>query len=288
MEIFSSNNKHDDMSTISASKTEHFECNICSDSDLNEPVITLCGHLYCWPCIYQWLHRLQISSDSDHHDQPKPNCPVCKAEISDALLVPLYGRGPASGRGRGRGGLGVVPRRPAPPKLDIDSGNYQLGGYSHFFEESCSYDQPFGTVQDLVSGSETPSYSYLRAAIGVSGNPNSYPPAGVLSGRTRRREMRMERSLQRVSFFVFCCFVMCLLFFWFNSVLWDWFCSDSFKKKKNCVVMDLIHLSEIFYDFNLLVYRILMIHQNVLTKFIKGELSDHWKTLTKTHSSTIK
>ena len=39
--------------------------------------------------------------------------------------------------------------------------------------------------------------------------------------------------------------------------------------------MDLIHLSEIFYDFNLLVYRILMIHQNVLTKFIKGELSDH-------------
>lgn len=30
-----------------------FECNICYEL-AQEPVVTLCGHLYCWPCIYRW------------------------------------------------------------------------------------------------------------------------------------------------------------------------------------------------------------------------------------------
>ena len=45
--------------------------------------MTLCGHLYCWPCLYQWLH---------HHSHSQ-ECPVCKAFIREEKLVPLYGRG---------------------------------------------------------------------------------------------------------------------------------------------------------------------------------------------------
>ncbi len=30
----------------------NFECSICFDT-ANEPVVTKCGHLYCWPCIYE-------------------------------------------------------------------------------------------------------------------------------------------------------------------------------------------------------------------------------------------
>ena len=29
-----------------------FECNICYDV-AEAPVVTLCGHLYCWPCRYR-------------------------------------------------------------------------------------------------------------------------------------------------------------------------------------------------------------------------------------------
>jgi E3 ubiquitin-protein ligase RNF5 len=59
-----------------------FECNICFELP-QEPIVTLCGHLFCWSCLYKWLH---IHSHS-------PECPVCKAVVEEDKLVPLYGRG---------------------------------------------------------------------------------------------------------------------------------------------------------------------------------------------------
>ena len=32
-----------------------FLCSICLDAVSDEPVVTRCGHLYCWPCLYTWL-----------------------------------------------------------------------------------------------------------------------------------------------------------------------------------------------------------------------------------------
>ncbi|KAK1625869.1 hypothetical protein QYE76_000184 [Lolium multiflorum] len=46
-----------------------------------EPIVTLCGHLFCWPCLCKWL---RIHSHS-------PKCPVCKAVVEEDKLVPLYG-----------------------------------------------------------------------------------------------------------------------------------------------------------------------------------------------------
>jgi hypothetical protein len=56
-----------------------FECNICLDS-AKEPVVTPCGHLYCWKCIYQWL------------GQPNRTlvCPVCKSGITKEKLIPIF------------------------------------------------------------------------------------------------------------------------------------------------------------------------------------------------------
>lgn len=59
-----------------------FSCNICYDL-ASEPVVTLCGHLYCWPCLYRWL---QVQNHCR-------TCPVCKAGIDRDKVVPIYGRG---------------------------------------------------------------------------------------------------------------------------------------------------------------------------------------------------
>ncbi|CAM9545005.1 unnamed protein product [Bubo scandiacus] len=65
-----------------ANQDNTFECNICLDT-AKDAVISLCGHLFCWPCLHQWL-------------ETRPNrqvCPVCKAGISRDKVIPLYGRG---------------------------------------------------------------------------------------------------------------------------------------------------------------------------------------------------
>lgn len=33
-----------------------FICNICLEITNKDPVVTQCGHLYCWPCLYRWLN----------------------------------------------------------------------------------------------------------------------------------------------------------------------------------------------------------------------------------------
>lgn len=73
-------------SSAGATSTD-FSCSICFDT-ATEPVVTKCGHLYCWPCLETWLKR-------------EPECPMCKGHIDPNTagdVIPLYGKGQASGR----------------------------------------------------------------------------------------------------------------------------------------------------------------------------------------------
>lgn len=80
-----------------------FECNICFDL-AKDPVITLCGHPYCWPCLYRWLR--------DHSQAHE--CPVCKALVEDEKVIPLYGRGKSPVDPRSKPVPGdEIPNRPA-------------------------------------------------------------------------------------------------------------------------------------------------------------------------------
>jgi hypothetical protein len=58
-----------------------FECNICFEV-ATEPVVTLCGHMYCWPCLYRWLAP----------PLGRTHCPVCKGLVDATKVIPLYGR----------------------------------------------------------------------------------------------------------------------------------------------------------------------------------------------------
>jgi E3 ubiquitin-protein ligase RNF5 len=77
----------------SAPASDHsFICNICLVAP-DQPVVTVCGHLYCWGCLYKWLGM--------HRDLSQ--CPVCKAGIelpggepSKAKVIPLYVNGRTS------------------------------------------------------------------------------------------------------------------------------------------------------------------------------------------------
>jgi len=124
---FSSNNNNN-------SDAGNFECNICFDL-AQDPIVTLCGHLFCWPCLYKWLH---IHSRSQE-------CPVCKALIEEEKLVPLYGRGKNSTDPRSKSIPGMeIPHRPAgqrpetapPPDPNVNAFAQQgfgvMGGFGPF------------------------------------------------------------------------------------------------------------------------------------------------------------
>eukprot|EP01026_Neomeris_dumetosa_P068115 TRINITY_DN66613_c0_g1_i2.p3 TRINITY_DN66613_c0_g1~~TRINITY_DN66613_c0_g1_i2.p3 ORF type:complete len:150 (-),score=11.94 TRINITY_DN66613_c0_g1_i2:591-1040(-) len=48
-----------------------------------EPVVTLCGHLFCWSCLYQWMRT----------QQHVRSCPCCKSGIDVDKVIPIYTRG---------------------------------------------------------------------------------------------------------------------------------------------------------------------------------------------------
>ncbi|EFO61891.1 Zinc finger domain-containing protein [Giardia lamblia P15] len=56
-----------------------FACPICM-SDANYPVLTQCGHIYCYSCLKLWLTNSRES-----------NCAVCRAPVSlSSGLTPVY------------------------------------------------------------------------------------------------------------------------------------------------------------------------------------------------------
>ncbi|MCL7021772.1 hypothetical protein MKW94_014692 [Papaver nudicaule] len=77
----------------------NFGCDICLDW-AQDPVVTPCGHLFCWPCLVKWLRVHSLSQE----------CPTCQALVQEEKLVPIYGKGKASA---------VDPRSKSVPGIDI-------------------------------------------------------------------------------------------------------------------------------------------------------------------------
>ncbi|EIJ93562.1 uncharacterized protein NEPG_01904 [Nematocida parisii ERTm1] len=56
-----------------------FDCSICM-CEVEIPVVTRCGHLFCWGCISGWGEKSSI-------------CPVCKTLCSLSTVIPIYSKG---------------------------------------------------------------------------------------------------------------------------------------------------------------------------------------------------
>ncbi|CAL0334410.1 unnamed protein product [Lupinus luteus] len=200
-----------------------FDCNICLDFAY-EPVVTLCGHLYCWPCIYKWLHVQSDSLAADEH----PQCPVCKADISHTTMVPLYGRGQASSQSHHVGKSSTCCDIFIPPRPSASSAEALLGTSSQTGQQ-LPYRNPYqghgeedSSPQLLNPGYQNPMVGMLGEMVyaRVFGNsenlyayPNSYQLMGSNSPSLRQQEMLIDKSLNRILIFLFCCFVLCLIVF---------------------------------------------------------------------------
>jgi len=132
-----------------------FECNICLDT-AKDAVVSYCGHLFCWPCLHQWL-------------ETRPNrqsCPVCKAALSRDKVVPLYGRGGSNVDPRSK-----VPPRPTPTRQEqaegnrFTWGNHEGNGFTMSFGIGAF---PFGFVTSALNfGQPGPAGGGVTGGVNV-------------------------------------------------------------------------------------------------------------------------
>ena len=95
-----------DASKDEGSSGNFFDCNICLDI-ARDPVLTCCGHLFCWSCFYQLSYAYSNAKE----------CPVCKGEVTDKGIIPIYGNGSGTSNCQSESketGLRVPPRPQAP------------------------------------------------------------------------------------------------------------------------------------------------------------------------------
>lgn len=85
----------------------YFDCNICL-SMARDPILTCCGHLFCWPCFYQL---------SCTHANVK-ECPVCKGEVTDTSITPIYGSGKGQSSCKSKASELEVPPRPHAHRIE--------------------------------------------------------------------------------------------------------------------------------------------------------------------------
>jgi E3 ubiquitin-protein ligase RNF5 len=216
-----------------------FDCNICLDFAA-EPVVTLCGHLYCWPCIYEWLRPGVQSAASDTSSSARQQCPVCKATLSPDTLVPVYGRG--GSMKKSPNGM-VIPRRPKVHWETVEHQNSRslVNDRDH---QNMEADPPNRLFQHPHHHSRTTEFDFIYPPAPVGRGLIHSTAGGVLGDmaeavlpwafrgqlplslyytsphyvaaqngrpRLRRQELEIERSLHQIWFFLFVFVVLCLL-----------------------------------------------------------------------------
>ncbi|KAJ2339223.1 hypothetical protein GGF43_006691, partial [Coemansia sp. RSA 2618] len=128
--------------------SDEFSCNICFDT-ASEPVLTVCGHLFCWSCLVQWLER-------------SATCPVCKAGCDKEKVIPVYGRGKEEKDPRQNPALPNRPqgRRPPPP---LPRQPNQFFGFDPFGVPGSFHGVGMGRGAVFVGG-----FGFLPALMGLS------------------------------------------------------------------------------------------------------------------------
>mmetsp|Transcript_5303 Transcript_5303/g.10879 ORF Transcript_5303/g.10879 Transcript_5303/m.10879 type:complete len:229 (+) Transcript_5303:34-720(+) len=180
-----------------------FECNVCFDT-ADEPVVTQCGHLYCWPCLARWMAM--------HAEAPL--CPVCKSAVERDRVFPIYGRGreqrdprkAEESKAKGR-----IPPRPSGVRTEPSTVHPMPNPFGMYGAS------PFGRMAGNTPHASYGSFSFTTFGLFPSlfGMQFSYPAANPPGARdhpiTPEQETQefMSRMLIMVALFI----IFCLLFF---------------------------------------------------------------------------
>lgn len=100
-----------------------FDCNVCLEA-ATEPVVTRCGHLYCWKCIHEWISRGQ------------DECPTCKAGVTKENVIPIYGRGATGVDPRTKSESSGSTSRPDRPKAERPEARGRRVGFFDVFGDA--------------------------------------------------------------------------------------------------------------------------------------------------------
>jgi E3 ubiquitin-protein ligase RNF5 len=179
-----------------------FSCNICLDA-VKDPVVTPCGHLYCWPCLFRWLKT--------HHT----TCPVCKSGVTQDNIIPIYIRGcDQDPRLKETGGLQEiqagqdVPSRPQGRRIDAATQNIANtnGPQAHGFG-GITISTSYGFFPSLF-GLQFQSFTPSSTPPPRNNNNNNNNSNRVL-GEDEAQQLYLSRALYLLTSLV----IFCLLFF---------------------------------------------------------------------------
>jgi E3 ubiquitin-protein ligase RNF5 len=214
-----SERKEETTGESSSSSSSAFECNICLDT-ASEPVVTTCGHLYCWPCMHKWL---EMHPDSQ-------SCPVCKAAITRDKIIPLYGRsGEQQDPRKKKMSEEKVPQRPAAQRGEsVRQSNPQRGPIPDNFFPPAGF--PMGPAPFGHTNMWTGSFGSVNLGFGVfpplfglqfaTGFPEMYGGHGGVAGQGQgqgyaqplnpqeAQQQQLAKLLMWMGFFI----LICILF----------------------------------------------------------------------------
>ncbi|KAJ2615212.1 hypothetical protein H4S08_001349 [Coemansia sp. RSA 1365] len=169
-----------------------FSCNICFDTAI-EPVLTICGHLFCWSCMVQWLER-------------SATCPVCKAGCDKDKVIPVYGRGREEKDPRLNPDMPMRPagQRPPPPPPRPAS---QFFGFDPFGVPRGFHGVGMGTGRGTVFFG---GIGFLPALMGFSTFSGAYP---TNAGAGVAQQAGQQAFLSRVLMMLAAMVLMSILFY---------------------------------------------------------------------------
>ncbi|KAH9928114.1 uncharacterized protein B0H18DRAFT_1118135 [Fomitopsis serialis] len=63
---------------------ESMTCAICS-SVYSRPIVTQCGHAFCWSCLYDWLRSVALHNERTYGQEPRQEytCPQCRTVLTE-------------------------------------------------------------------------------------------------------------------------------------------------------------------------------------------------------------